>query len=61
MVQRKMFNLLKVRKMNELSKIWEDIVNYCQSLFDKNQDIKEDTTKQSKVVKKKKTSVKKSN
>ena len=56
-----LYKLIKGRKMDNLSQIWQDIVNYCQSLFEKTQAIKEETPKQSKVVKKKKTSVKKSN
>lgn len=60
-IQRKMFNLLKGRKMSDLSQIWQDIVNYCQKVFDNsknNQVITEVSKKTNKVVKKKKKSVK---
>ena len=47
--------------MCELSKIWQDIVEYCQSLFDKNQTIEEVPSKSNKLHKKKKKAPKKAN
>lgn len=48
--------------MVELSQIWKDIVAYCQNVYEnshKTQSITEVPKKKSKVVKKKKTPVKK--
>jgi hypothetical protein len=42
--------------MNELSKIWQDIVNYCQQLFENNRDLTEVSKKPVKTGKKKKKS-----
>jgi len=47
--------------MNELSQIWRDIVDYCQSLFEKSQPIAEISKKSNKVCKKKKKASKKAN
>lgn len=61
MVLRTLHKLIKGRKMSELSQIWQDIVNYCQSLFEKSQPIEEVSKKPNKVSKKKKKAPKKAN
>ena len=54
-------NVIKGRKMNDLAQIWQDIVNYCQSLFEKSQPITEVSKKSNKLCKKKKKTPKKAN
>lgn len=47
--------------MSDLAQIWQDIVNYCQSLFEKSQPIEEVSKKPNKVCNKKKKASKKAN
>lgn len=62
MVQRTLYKLIRGRKMTDLAQIWEDIVDYCQKVFENSHKSQQTTkvfNKPNKVVKKKKTTVKK--